>query len=282
MIEKELSLMPIIESVNAIIWEYDIVEDSWVYVSPQTESILGFAPEEWVNLDFWVNNVHNEDRIWARDYCLGATSRGENHTFEYRFMKKNGGYVWLRDEVVVITENGKPTKLRGFMTNITDLKEREEKIKYISFHDELTGLYNRRYFEEELKRIDNPRNYPINIVFGDVNDLKNINDTLGHFQGDEVIKNIADILSKHSRSNDTVTRWGGDEFAIIMPSTSLEDSKNLINRIQSSVSKMEHCFGKITLAVGISTKTKKEENLISVFKKAETLMYKDKSNSKRS
>jgi len=159
-------------------------------------------------------------------------------------------------------EDGKPTKLRGFMTDISDLKDREEKIKYISFHDGLTGLYNRRYFEEELERIDNPRNYPITIVFGDVNELKQMNDTFGHLQGDKIIKDIANVLNKYSRSNDTVARWGGDEFAIIMPKTSLEDAKHFIDRINKSISKFHHPFKKKAFAVGLATKTTKEESMM--------------------
>ncbi len=279
MMNHELNLISIIESVNAIIWEYDIAQDRWVYVSPQTQSILGFAPEEWVDLDFWVEHVHSDDRVWAKDYCLTATMQGKNHIFEYRFMKKNGGFVWLRDEVVVIMEHVKPIKLRGFMADITDLKEREEKIRYISFHDELTGLYNRRYFEEELKRIDNPTNYPITILFCDINELKKINDTKGHQQGDEVIKNIATLLSEHSRSNDIVTRWGGDEFAIIMPKTSSKDSENYINRIRSCMSNMKYYYGKIPFAIGRSTKTSINEDIMNVFRNAEIIMYEDKTNS---
>lgn len=86
--KQEFNLLQVIESVNAIIWEYDIAKDSWEYVSPQTKTILGYEPEEWTNLEFWEKNVHEEDRNWAKDYCLRATSEGRDHVFEYRFMKK--------------------------------------------------------------------------------------------------------------------------------------------------------------------------------------------------
>lgn len=87
---KDLSeLFEIVESVNAIIWEYNIVDDNWDYVSPQSQKILGYKPEEWTDLDFWVNNIHPEDRNWAKDYCLSCTQKGEDHIFEYRFKKKN-------------------------------------------------------------------------------------------------------------------------------------------------------------------------------------------------
>ncbi|MDW7667966.1 MAG: PAS domain-containing protein [Bacillota bacterium] len=72
------------------------------YVSPQTKRMLGYEPEEWTGFNFWVEKIHLEDRNWARNYCLTATREGKEHIFEYRFRKKAGGYIWIRDEVVVI------------------------------------------------------------------------------------------------------------------------------------------------------------------------------------
>lgn len=273
---KESKLLPIIESVNAIIWEYNIITDSWDYVSPQTRTILGFEPEEWTGLDFWVDNVHVEDRIWAKDYCLSATRRGENHTFEYRFMKKSGGYIWLRDEVAVIMEDGDPVKIRGFMTDITELKEREETIRYNSFHDELTGLYNRRFFEEELERLDHPRHLPLTLVMGDVNGLKAINDSHGHTVGDVYLKTAATIIRSETRGSDVVARWGGDEFIILMPYASSNAARKLVLRIKKKLENTRLDYGRLSIAFGHCTKTQKEDNIQKVFRSAEEAMYESK------
>ncbi|MDZ7672787.1 MAG: PAS domain-containing protein [Halanaerobiales bacterium] len=85
------NLKDIVETVNAIIWEYDIENDNWEYVSPQVKDILGYEPEEWIGLDFWVNNIHEEDRTWAKEYCFECASKGQNHIFEYRFKKRMMG-----------------------------------------------------------------------------------------------------------------------------------------------------------------------------------------------
>lgn len=82
------NLFEIIESVNAIIWEYNITEDNWDYVSPQSKTILGYEPEDWTGLGFWLSSIHPEDRNWAENYCLSCAQKGEDHIFEYRFMKK--------------------------------------------------------------------------------------------------------------------------------------------------------------------------------------------------
>lgn len=276
MINQKFRILQVVESINAIIWEYDIVMDSWDYVSPQSKKILGYDPEEWLGLDFWVKNVHEEDRSWAKNYCLRATKQGKDHVFEYRFMKKNGDYIWIRDEVVVIMENNKPIKIRGFMTDISELKKREEHIKYMSFHDELTGLYNRRFFDKELKRYDNSKHLPLTIIIGDMNNLKFINDNYGHETGDNYLKLAATIIESKARKNDVVTRWGGDEFAIIMPSSNSSDAIELISNIKGLIDENNYKNGEISIAFGYHTKTSISEDIQDVFRIAEINMYKDK------
>jgi PAS domain S-box-containing protein len=113
------------ESVGAVLWEYDILSDRWSYVAPQVKYLLGYEPEEWFDLQFWADRIHPEDRTWATEYCAECTQQGKNHQFEYRFRKKSGDYIWLRDDVTVETQAGKPVKLRGFMVDISNRKQAE-------------------------------------------------------------------------------------------------------------------------------------------------------------
>jgi urea ABC transporter urea binding protein len=114
------------ESTEAILWEYDISSDRWTYVAPQCERILGYQPEEWTNLQFWVDHIHQEDRDSTTKYCADCTARGESHEFEYRFQKKDGNVIWLRDVVTVITRDELPVAMRGFKVDITARKLAEE------------------------------------------------------------------------------------------------------------------------------------------------------------
>ncbi|MBU4540987.1 MAG: diguanylate cyclase [Firmicutes bacterium] len=98
--------------------------------------------------------------------------------------------------------------------DITAQRAQNEQIEYLSYHDHLTGLYNRRYFEKELKRIDGRRHFPLSIIMGDINNLKMINDSFGHLAGDEVIYAAGKTLKKFCRPNDVIARWGGDEFVL--------------------------------------------------------------------
>lgn len=125
LIESEKRYKELAENTEAILWEYDILNDHWIYVAPQVERILGYHPDEWLNYDFWLNHIYIDDRQWAAKYCNDCTQRGESHIFEYRFIKKNQEVAWLRDVVSVIMENNHPVKLTGFMMDITDRKKTE-------------------------------------------------------------------------------------------------------------------------------------------------------------
>ncbi|MCJ7666401.1 MAG: diguanylate cyclase, partial [Actinobacteria bacterium] len=164
----------------------------------------------------------------------------------------------------------------GITRDITEKKKAEEKVEYLSFHDTLTGLYNRAFFEEELKRLDTERQFPITIVMGDVNGLKLINDTYGHIKGDVLLKRIADVLKESFRREDIVSRWGGDEFISILPRTNSEDAKNIIKRIKELCNERGTAGIPLSISLGISTKKRKSESIDDVLKKAEDRMYKNK------
>lgn len=153
---------------------------------------------------------------------------------------------------------------------------KSNEIEYISFHDELTGLYNRLFFDEELKRYDNPRSYPITIMMADLNGLKLVNDAFGHLAGDEYLRLAGKLFAEESRATDVVARWGGDEFSIIMPNSDQIAAKALIKRIQKRIQDMSFEFGEISIAFGYDTKTSEEQDITETFQHAEEMMYYDK------
>jgi len=116
----------LVENSHAIPWEFSLRDDEWTYVAPQSEQILGYAPEEWTDYAFWLENMHPDDRGWASEYCEACSARGETHVFEYRFRTKTGAYRWLNDVVSVEMAGGKPVRLRGYMIDISDRKRSEE------------------------------------------------------------------------------------------------------------------------------------------------------------
>jgi len=157
-------------------------------------------------------------------------------------------------------------------------KQTEEKIKYLSFHDSLTGLYNRAYFEEELERYNFPRYYPLSIVMLDVNGLKVINDTFGHSEGDQLLKHLSQVLTSVSRQGDILARIGGDEFAILLPSTSIEEAHNFCERIKQACQqdKIEPIYLRLNISLGHTTQEGEYKDTATLLKEVDKKMYQDK------
>jgi len=276
---KEELYKNLAESVNAILWEYDIKNDKWNYVSPQTKRILGYSPQEWTGLDFWVNNIHKEDRDKAKSYCLKCTSKGKDHTFEYRFSKKDGGFVWIKDEVTVVEKNNEPVKIRGFMIDITKNKELENEIKKLTFKDYLTGLYNRRYLDNEIERLNNSRRYPISIIVGDLDNLKTVNDNYGHKLGDLYLKKAAEVFTKTLRKEDIITRTGGDEFVVLLPETDKETAEKICERIRDNCILLNENYElpeELSISLGFATVENNKIDINSIYEQADYNMYKNK------
>jgi len=158
------------------------------------------------------------------------------------------------------------------VTDITQHKKTQEQLIYVSTHDFLTGLYNRLYFENKLREIDAPNNLPISIIFADVDGLKHVNDTQGHKVGDELIVLIANILKDSFRYEDIISRWGGDEFAILLPKTAYETAQNRAYIADENCKKSKNNF-LVSMSVGISTKSSPEISIDSMLIEAENTMY---------
>jgi diguanylate cyclase (GGDEF)-like protein/PAS domain S-box-containing protein len=173
-------------------------------------------------------------------------------------------------------ESGEIIGTFGISKDITEKKMADEKIKYLSFHDVLTGLFNRAYFEEELKRLDTERQLPLTIVMGDVNGLKLMNDAYGHDKGDDLLKKISSILQESFRKEDIVSRWGGDEFIAILPKTYTRDTESIIKRIREKCKRQSTPDMPLSISLGVSTKRSPVEDIEKTLKEAEDKMYKNK------
>ena len=168
------------------------------------------------------------------------------------------------------------TLIHALLRDISERNKMEQQLQYLSYHDQLTGLYNRRFFEEELKRLDVQRNFPLSIVMGDVNGLKLVNDSFGHLVGDQLLKKVAEIITKGCRADEIIARLGGDEFVILLPKTDVHETELIFKRVQDLATKEKIGSVDISVSFGWETKNNEEENIEEVFKKAEAHMYKKK------
>lgn len=196
----------------------------------------------------------DDDMFWRRD--------GTSLEVEYRSYPQ-----YKEGEIVgaVIT----------FMDN-TERKRHQEHIQYLSYHDSLTGLYNRMFFEQQQKRMDLKKNLPISIIFGDVNGLKLSNDVFGHLAGDKLLIKSAEILKRSCREGDILARVGGDEFAILLPNTGANDADKIIQRIKVELAKEQIAAIKCGMALGCDTKVSSEQEIERTMVNAENRMYEDK------
>lgn len=160
--------------------------------------------------------------------------------------------------------------------DVQDKRDKIGQIEYLSFHDQLTGLYNRRYFEDTLVRLNNEAYLPLTLVMTDVNGLKMVNDAFGHLYGDVLLKNAADLMKNGCRSSDILARIGGDEFVILLPNTELEAADALMKRIQNTAKKLDMSPIIVSFSYGIATKYVSSTSISEIFKIAEDYMYRSK------
>ncbi|MBI4858535.1 MAG: diguanylate cyclase [Acetobacterium woodii] len=195
----------------------------------------------------------------------------KNHAL---LISKYGTIYHLEDSAAPIKdENGMTIGVVLVFRDVTEKKQQQRAIEYLSFHDALTGLYNRRFLEEELLRLDTVRNLPISIIMGDVNGLKLTNDIFGHAHGDIFLKKIAEVMKRICRSDDIIARWGGDEFVILLPQTTSQQASQIMNRIKIEFARDGIKVIKGNISLGCDVKTSMDQSIMACLESAEEKMY---------
>ncbi len=247
------------------------------------ESITGWKEKEALGMDFeQVFNIISEKNRRRRPNPIkqviksGKIIELANHTL---LITKNGDEVPIEDSAAPIRDqSGNITGVVLVFRDFTDKKEKLERIEYLSYHDQLTGLYNRRYFEEEMLNLDCDENYPLTLALLDINGLKLINDAFGHLAGDRALQIVSILLEEiGNRYNASASRIGGDEFVMLLPRKDYAETEKIINLIEKEV--VQHKINGINLSVsyGWCTKYEKDDKLLTeLFSKAEDEMYSQK------
>ncbi|MCR3955723.1 MAG: diguanylate cyclase [Gudongella sp.] len=198
----------------------------------------------------------------------------ENHTI---LVSKDGNRLPIEDSAAPIrSQDGQITGVVIVFRDFTEKKEKLREIEYLSYHDHLTGLYNRRYMEDSIKRLDTQRNLPFTIMSIDVNGLKLTNDAFGHKMGDRLLVSVADMLKRVCRDDDIVGRMGGDEFMILLPKTNEEYAARIKKRIEDAARSIKLESVVVSLAIGHSTKASQDMGIGQAMTMADNKMYKDK------
>ncbi|HEV8563334.1 MAG TPA: EAL domain-containing protein [Actinomycetota bacterium] len=212
----------IVEHIPAITYIDDVNDQaSTIYVSPQIESMLGYTAKEWIDdPDLWPKILHADDRARALAENARHNDTGEPFRLEYRLFAKDGRVIWVLDQAVIVRDdNGVPRYSHGVMMDISERKRAEEHVAFLAYHDKLTGLPNRAMFEELLElSLARARRHKgsVAVVCVDLDDFRLVNDSLGHHNGDELLRQVADRLRGATRETDLVARRGGDLFLLLL------------------------------------------------------------------
>mgnify|MGYP000844878632 FL=1 len=185
--------------------------------------------------------------------------------------------VWIKAIVFpLMGSDNKPEKYVIMHQDITQERKKQKDIEYLSFHDQLTGLYNRRFFETELAVLDEPENLPLGIVVADVNGLKLTNDAFGHFMGDRLLRTASDVLKSVCSDKDLLARTGGDEFIMVLPQTSEERISYKIKKIKELSEDTYVEDIPLSISLGSAIKFQGDQSIYTVMKNADDCMYRQK------
>lgn len=240
-------------------WDWN-VQRGEVQFSRRGKKMLGFAEDEIGNtLEEWTRRIHPEDmpRVTAdlQSYFNGITPAYIN---EHRLLCKDGSWKWILDRGMVVshTPDGKPLRMIGTNTDISERKRMEAELRALASTDYLTGLPNRRHFfaqmEVELARIQRLDSQRAAVLMLDLDHFKRINDSFGHATGDVLLRHFAALVSDELRKIDTAGRIGGEEFAILLPGAGTDAALLFAERLRQKVEKTPLVHDGLTIPITVS------------------------------
>jgi len=258
-------------------------------VNKRMADILGYdSLDELAGAD--ITEVHLSEKNYNEfgHKYYNALTNGTQLQIEYQLKRRDGSAVWCTLSGKAVDSLSPPDLNKGviwMIDDITDRKIHEEKLKEYATKDSLTGLFNRRHFFEtgdsELKRHTRHKR-PVSVIIADADYFKKVNDTCGHQAGDEVLKAISSIIMNSIRSEDTAARIGGEEFAVLLPETSIEKALVIAERIREKISMAEtetHSGPvSITLSLGVAEYNYAEDDIFTLINCADKALYTAKRN----
>ena len=273
---SERKYREILSTIEEGYYETDL-EGNFVFFNDNLCRVLGYNRDELMYLSYKKLFQKPEEvfKTFSRVYRTGKPET----TASWPVITRDGREFFAEFSIVLRRdESGNPIGFRGIAKDVTERKHYEEKLKYLSLHDQLTGLYNRAFFEEEMKRLTESREYPITVISADLDELKLINDTMGHARGDELLQACAEVLRRSLRSSDILARVGGDEFAVLLPRTDRAGGEEIARRIQSNAAQhnRERPTLPVSISLGVAVAASKDITLEETYKKADDLMFREK------
>ena len=286
--EKEERYRLLTENMVDVIWQVGLSPGgkmAFEYLSPSMIHLLGYTPEEACRLPM---QALMTPRSWdilttnLREHAaaLGPEGKAQEYIcFDLEQIHKDGSRVWTETRAKTLRgSQGRLIGAQGVTRDISERKRMEQKLEEMSFTDSLTGLYSRRFFEQELLRFQDGRHLPLGLIICDIDNLKMVNDQLGHELGDQLICQAADLLQHSLRQSDIVARIGGDEFAVLLPATSQETLTKVCARIRFACPAhlLPHSGLPVSLSLGFALAETAPVDTRRLHRLADNAMYADK------
>jgi diguanylate cyclase (GGDEF)-like protein/PAS domain S-box-containing protein len=276
--ENEERLDLILNSTAEAIYGID-TDGNCVFCNNSCLRILGYKSKS----ELIGSNMHRKIHYQRRDgsdlslyecRVYNAFQRGERvHSDDEVFWRSDGTCFEAEYFSYPQYQDGKIIGAVVTFMDITQRKAAEREILHLSYHDPLTGLYNRRFFNEKLAMLDKEEFLPISIIIGDVNGLKQTNDIFGHFTGDILIQKAANSILSSCRTDDVAARLGGDEFVVLLPNTNKFEGETIAQRIKERFSNERIKTFRGSISLGLASKEKAGESIFKTIENAEEEMY---------
>jgi diguanylate cyclase (GGDEF)-like protein/PAS domain S-box-containing protein len=260
-----------------------------LFVSEGCYKLTGYEPESLLyNKDVSYNDLiapEYRDTIWM-EWVQILALKTPFHS-EYEIIDKEGRRKWVMEMGQgIYDEEGNVVALEGLIIDVTEQKMREAQIKHMSDHDFLTGLYNRKFFEEAKARLEDDRFLPVSVIIANINGVRLINDAFGDAEGDRVIIEAASFIKRRCREGDILARTGGDEFSLLLPNTDSHEAYSIVRQIKKACEQHNMMNPSrqydVSVTMGFGTKTINEETIDKAAKEAEEYMHNRKLLNRRS
>lgn len=273
------------KATNDALLEWDLASDK-VWKNDNYQRLFGYPGDELQqDMESWFGHMHADDRLRVQQRLLGVINSSQSlWNDEFRVMRRDQTVAHVHARGFVNRDDaGTALKMLGVLQDITARKESEERTRFLADHDELTGLPNRSLFKQSLaraiQRAERSGKF-LSVLFLDLDRFKNINDSLGHETGDQVLRAVAERLSGCVRQVDVVARFGGDEFAVLIEGLTAEDQAGAVARkIVDALAKPLVLAGRQYrpgASIGISTFPSDGRDVLSLQKNADIAMYRAK------